>query len=88
MVCVVPIVDVAYCWPGWSFYALSGNAFSKWLLSAISNFLWERPAEGLALFSQLVDAGVFPAPLLLVGCCTRLGVFSSGWCDGWCRVHW
>ncbi len=44
-------------------------------VSNISNFLWERPAEGLALFSQLVDASVFPAPLLLVGCCTCLGVF-------------
>ncbi len=76
MVSAVSIVDVACCWPGWSFYAPSGNAFSRWLLSAISNFRWERPAEGFsALFSQLVDASVFPAPLLLVGCCTCLGVF-------------
>ncbi len=68
---------------GGVFYALSGNAFSRWLLSAISNFRWERPAESFfALFSQLVDASVFPAPLLLVGCCTHLGVFSSDWSDG------
>ncbi len=71
-----PLLMLRFVGLGGVFYAPSGNAFSRWLLSAISNFRWERPAKGFfALFSQLVDASVFPTPLLLVDCCIRLGVY-------------